>query len=202
MKYLQESAELISTLGSSVRREVYGGRVAEAAKISPEAMKLEVERARKRRLVREKKEQEKIDLSPARNLQPKSRSIHYDNMKSAMAEEMLLAMVLQEPALLDQTEALKQEMFSSPLLGKVYGQLMERHRQGLEVSAGGLTELSAEEMAHIAGFLQRRRGPINEQALRDCLQTIQDEYRSASVQTEDDLLALRNRLKQRKGRKA
>ena len=202
VKYLQESAELISTLGSSVRREVYGGRVAEAAKISPEAMKLEVERARKRRLVREKKEREKIDLSPARNLQPKSRSIHYDNMKSAMAEEMLLAMVLQEPALLDQTEALKQEMFSSPLLGKVYGQLMERHRQGLEVSAGGLTELSAEEMAHIAGFLQRRRGPINEQALRDCLQTIQDEYRSASVQTEDDLLALRNRLKQRKGRKA
>ena len=70
VKYLQESAELICTLSSSVQREVYSGRVAETAKISMEAMKMEVGRAFKRRIAREKKKQEKIDLAPAKNRQP------------------------------------------------------------------------------------------------------------------------------------
>lgn len=199
VKYLQESAELICTLPSSVQREVYSGRVAETAKISLEAMKLEVERARKRRLAREKKQQEKIDLSPARKLQPKSRSIRYDNMKSAMAEEMVLSMCLQEPALLGQAEDLREEMFSSPLLGKVFSQLAQREKQGLEVSIGGLTELTPEEMSHIAGIAQRQTGPVNEEAFRDCVRTIGREYQAGRVSTEDELLALRNKMKERKG---
>ena len=202
VKYLQESAELISTLGSSVQREVYAGRVADAAKISLEAMKLEVNRAFKHRMNREKKKQEKIDLSPAKNLQPRSRSIRYDNMKSAMAEEMVLALCLKEPALLDAAKDLKQEMFSSEVLGRAYGQLTQRHSEGLDVTLGGLTDFTSEEMSHLAGIQHRQEGPVNEQALRDCIRIIQKEYQSRRVATEEDLLALRNRLKERKGIKA
>ena len=202
VKYLQESAELISTLGSSVQREVYAGRVADHAKISLEAMKLEVNRAFKRRMAREKKKQEQIDLAPARNLQPKSRSIRYDNMKSAMAEEMLLALCLKEPALLDSAKDLKPEMFSAEVLGRAYGQLAQRHQEGLDVSLGGLTEFTSEEMSHLAGIQHRQEGPVNEQALKDCIRIIQKEYQSGCVTTEDDLLALRNRMKERKGIKA
>ena len=199
VKYLQESAELICTLPGAVQREVYGGRVAEAAKVSMEAMKLEIQRAYKRRQNREKKQQEKIDLAPARKLQPKSRSIRYDNMKSAMAEEGVLAMVLREPALLDQTKGLTAQQFSSQLLGKVYDQLSTRHAQGLEVSLAVLSDFSAEEMSHIAGILQRQQGPVNEQALSDCVRTIQAEHQQASVSSDEDILALRDKLKQRKG---
>ena len=202
VKYLQESAELISSLPSSVQREVYAGRVAEAARISIDAMKLEVDRAYKRRLAREKKKQEKIDLSPAKNLQPKSRAIRYDNMKSAMAEEMLLALCLREPALLDSTRELKPEMFSSDLLGRAFAQLSQRHREGLEVSLGGLSDFSAEEMSHIAGILQRQEGPVNEQALQDCVRTIQRKYQAGHLETADDLLAMRDKMKQSKGYKA
>ena len=199
VKYLQESAELICTLPGAVQREVYGGRVAEAAKVSMEAMKLEIQRAYKRRQNREKKQQEKIDLAPARKLQPKSRSIRYDNMKSAMAEEGVLAMVLREPALLDQTRGLNGQQFSSQLLGNVYDQLSTRHAQGLEVSLAVLSDFSAEEMSHIAGILQRQQGPVNEQALSDCVRTIQAEHQQASVSSDEDILALRDKLKQRKG---
>jgi len=199
VKYLQESAELICTLPGAVQREVYGGRVAEAAKVSMEAMKLEIQRAYKRRQNREKKQQEKIDLAPARKLQPKSRSIRYDNMKSAMAEEGVLAMILREPALLDQTKGLTAQQFSSQLLGKVYDQLSTRHVQGLEVSLAVLSDFSAEEMSHIAGILQRQQGPVNEQALSDCVRTIQAEHQQASVSSDEDILALRDKLKQRKG---
>ncbi len=202
VKYLQESAELICTLPSSVQREVYSGRVAETAKISMDAMKMEVNRAYKRRIAREKKAQEKIDLAPARNLQPKSRSIRYDNMKSAMAEEMLLSLCLQEPALLDQVGTLRENMFSSALLGKVFSQLNQRHREGLEVNISGLTDFTSEEMSHIVGITQRQQGPVNEQALQDCVRTIQREFESGKVATEEDLLAIRNKMKERKGIKA
>ena len=202
VKYLQESAELISTLGSAVQREVYAGRVAEAAKIGMDAMKMEISRAWKHRQVREKKKQEKVDLAPAKNLQPKSRNIRYDNMKSAMAEEMVLALCLREPALLDQTAGLKPEMFSSELLGRVYGQLQQRHREGLEVSLAGLEDFTSEEMSHAAGILQRQEGPVNEQALLDCVRIIQREHQAAHTATDDELMALRNRMKERKGIKA
>jgi len=202
VKYLQESAELICTLGSAVQREVYAGRVADAAKISLEAMKLEVNRAFRRRIAREKKKQEKIDLAPARTLQPRTRAIRYDNMKSARAEEVVIAQCLRQPALLDQTQDLTPEMFSVPQLGKAYGQMQQRHRAGLEVSLGGLTDFTQEEVSHIAGLLHKQEGPVNEQALRDCVRTIQYESQPAKAATNEDLLARREKMMKNKGYKA
>ena len=199
VKFLQESANLISTLGSAVQREVYGHRVAEAAKISYDSMKMEIEKAYKRRQYREKKKQESINLAPAKALQPKSRTIRYDNIKSAMAEEGVLAMILKDPALLDSAARLRGEEFSAAFLGKAFEQLRQRHASGLEVSLSVLTDLSEEEMSHIAGIAQRRQGPVNEQALSDCIRTIQGEHQRSNVSSEEDLLALRDQLKQRKG---
>ena len=201
VKYIQEAAGLLCTLSSAVSREVYGRRVADSASISYEAMKLEVDKAFKRRLSKEKKKQEQISLSPARNHQPRERTIRYDNIKSAMAEELLLALVMKEPALLDQTGELTVSAFSSPLLGRVYDQLLSRHRQGLEVSLGVLSDLSAEEMSHVAGILRRQEAPVSEEALRDCIRTIRSESRKRQVTSDDDLLALRNQVRERKGMK-
>ncbi len=201
VKYLQESADLISSLSSAVQREVYSGRVAEIAKISMEAMKMEVSRAYKRRINREKKKQEAIDLAPARNLQPKSRTIRYDNMKSAMAEEGILAQVLREPAFLDQVGTLTGTTFSSDLLGRAFDQLVVRHKEGLEVSLAVLADMTGEEMSHLTGVLQRHQGPVSEAAFQDCIRTVFAEHQAANVSTEDDLLALRNNLKERKGLK-
>ena len=199
VKYLQESADLIASLSSAVQREVYGGRVAEYAKISAEAMKLEITRAWKRRQNREKKKQEKIDLSPVQNLQPKSRTIRYDNIKSAMAEETVIAMAFHDPALLDRAADLKPGYFSSGLLGRVYQQMKQRYAQALEVSPAVLEELTSDEMSHIVSMMQRQQGPVNEQAFADCVKIICAEHQATSVSTEDDLLALQSRLKERKG---
>ena len=202
VKYIYESAELLCTLGSAVQREVYGHRVAEAAGISYDALKLEVDKAYKRRMNWEKKKQEQIDLSPAKNLQPRARSIRYDNMRSAMAEEAVLALILKEPALFAQLKDLKQEEFSSELLGRAYGQLRRRYDQALEVRLSVLEDFSGEEMSHLAGILQRQDGPVNEEALLDCVRTIRAEHQAGKVTSDDDLLAFANDLKNRKGMKA
>ena len=199
VKFLHECADLISSLSSPVQREVYGGRVAEAAKISMEAMKLEISRAWKRRQYQQKKKQEAIDLAPAKALQPKSRTIRYDNVKSAMAEECVIAQILRESALLDKTKDLQAEMFSSELLGRVYGQLQARYRQGMDVSIAVLTDLNSEEMSHITAITQRQQETVSEKALADCVRTILAEHQASNVASEDDLLALRNKLKERKG---
>ena len=201
VRYVQESAELICTLDSAIKREVYGGRVAEAAGISADAMKLEVNKAFKQRVYREKKKEEKTALDPMKALQPKERSIRYDNMKSALAEEGILAQILREPALLDSCGSLTGEQFSVPLLGKVFTQLRQRHSKGMEVSLRVLEDLSAEEMSHLAGVSQKHTGPVNETAFRDCIKIVLGEQQSRRVSTDDDLLAFRNKLKESKGTK-
>ena len=197
--FISDAAAFVSSLSNAVQREIYGKRAADAAGISYEAMKIEVDKAFKRRVYREKKKQEKIDLSPAKNLQPKTRSFHYDNMKSAMAEEAVLSLIIREPALLDLSRNLEPEQFSCPLLGKVYGQLRDRFQEGLELSVSCLNDLEAEEMSHIVGLVQRNQGPISEQAYRDCVSTILAENQSSHIETAQDLLDFRNKMKERKG---
>ncbi len=199
VRFLHDCADLISSLSSPVQREIYGGRVAEVAKISPEAMKMEIGRAWKRRQAQQKKKQEAIDLAPARALQPKSHTIHYENVKSAMAEECIIAQVLREPALLDKTKTLQAEMFSCELLGRVYGQLRQRHEAGMDVSIAVLADLSSEEMSHITAITQRQQAVVSEEALTDCVRTILAEHQSSSVTSEEDLRALQRKLKERKG---
>ena len=202
VKFISEAAELVSSLGNAVQREVYGNRVAEAGKISPDAMKIEVEKAVRRRQFKEKKKQERIDLAPAIAAQPKSRTIRYDNIKSAMAEEIVLAQCLSDAAMIAETEGLKPEEFSSPLLGRVFEQLQQQSRQGMVPSVAGLTDFTGEEMAHIAGILQRNPGPVSEQAMRDSIQVIRQMHEFKTADTKDTLMELQRKLQESKGIKA
>ena len=43
---------------------------------------------------------------------------------------------------------------------------------------------------------------MNEAALHDCIRIIRAEHQKKQVSSDDDLLALRNKLKERKGMKA
>jgi len=122
-------------------------------------------------------------------------------MKSAMAEEGILSQIFREPALLDACKNLKGSDFSVPLLGRVYDDLRSRYSEGLEVSLSVL-QLSTEEMSHVAGITQRQQSTVNADAFKDCVSTVLAEHQSAGVATDDDLMALRNKLKERKGTKA
>ena len=63
-------------------------------------------------------------------------------------------------------------------------------------------ELTAEEMSHVAGITQRSQGTVNADAFKDCVATVLSQHQSAEVATDDDLMALRDKLKERKGTKA
>ena len=60
-------------------------------------------------------------------------------------------------------------------------------------------ELTPEEMSHVAGITHRHQGTVNRDAFLDCVRTVLAQYQSAGVSTDEDLMALRNKLKERKG---
>ncbi len=190
IEFLHEATGLVASLSSAVEREVYGGRAAQAAGISADAMAQEVKKELRRRIYKEKKKQERHDLAPAANLQPNQRGLRYDNIRSAAAEEGVLRLVLLEPALLEQVQGLTGAEFSAPLLGKVFDLLRDRHADGRGVHLGGLANtLTAEEMSHLARVTDR---PENlghaQQALKDYIAIIRMERLKQQGGTDEELL--------------
>ena len=111
----------------------------------------------------------------------------------------MVSMVLRAPEMTRSVPGLSGSRFSCSLLGRVFDQIRSREEQGLEVSAAVLEDLTPDEAAHIAGILQRQDNPVSQQALSDCANTILTENQLASMNPSEDLMALRQKLKERKG---
>lgn len=202
VEFLKEVVGVIAGLHSPVEREVYGARCAELAGISSEAMGQEVKRELSRRIRKEQKQQERRDLTPAAQLQPRERSLRYQNIRSARAEEGVLRLALLDPELLRDAEVLTEEAFSAPLLGKAFRLLRDRWRGGLAVSLPALTaELESGEMSHLAGVLDQPESLQNgRQAMRDYIEIIENEAGKRRLEGDKDaLLAVQKKLLEKKG---
>ena len=200
-QYLQAAAEIIASLASPVEREIYGNRAADAAGLSHEAMAQEVDRLRKKRRWEARKQEERQNLVPTRNLQPKERSLRYTNIRSARAEEGILRTVLLDDEFFHRLEDLDAGQFSSPLLGKAYGILKERWQAGRPVTLAALDgAFTPEEMDHLTAVAQAPQ-PMHTAAaaLADFKQTVLAESRGTEIRSGEDLAALRETLKQKKG---
>ena len=200
--YCEEISELLSSLPNAVEREIYATRAAEVAKITPEAMKLEVQRAFKRRVSREKKAALRKDLTPAAQLQPKERSLRYENVRSARAEEGILRLLLLDDSLFPSEPPLRESHFSSPLLGRVFALLWQARADGRAVSLNVLTEaLSSEEASHVTSICQQPESLQNApQALADYIRIVKTEAdKRAGGGNIDPLLAATEKYKDKKG---
>lgn len=200
VEFLRACAALLATLPSPVEREVYGGRMAALAGVSPETMAQEVQREGKRRLRQAQKQQERRDLTPAVQLQPRSYGIRYENLRSARAEEGVLRLMLLEPELIREVPDLRAEQFSSPLLGKVYTLLRRRLEAGHSVQLSTLAgELEPQEMSHLAAILEQPESLANSrQALHDYIAILETEAAKRGDGEVDPLLAAREKFREKK----
>ena len=197
--YCEEISQLLSSLPNAVEREIYTARAAEAARISPEAMTLEVRQAFKRRAAREKKAALRRDLNPAAQIQPRERSLRYENLRSARAEEGILRLLLLDDSLFPQEPPLLESQFSSPLLGRVYSLLWQAKQEGRPVALGTVFDsLNPEEASHITAVCQQPESAQNARhALADYIRIVQTEAeKRAGGGTIDPLLAATEKYKQ------
>ncbi len=197
--YCGEVSELLASLPSAVEREIYTGRAAEAAGITAEAMKLEVQRSFKRRIAREKRAELRKDLNPAMALQPKERSLHFENMRSAEAEKGILRLLLTDDTLFSNAMPIPPERFSSSLLSRAYQRLWEVHAAGSRPMISSLGEkFSREEIDCLTAVCQE---PVStqhaQQALTDYIDVINSEADKRTAQ-DDPLLAAMEKFKNKK----
>ncbi len=199
--FLQEAALLVSTLPSAVEREIYGGHAAQTAEVSPETMKMEVDRALKSRLRKERKRQERRELSTAQ-LQPRARTLRYENIRSARAEEGLLRLLMLDPSLVKQMEGITGEEFTSSLLGRAFDRLRGLAEEGLSTQLAVLAEgFSGEEMDHLAQVAAQPESVAHSsRAIEDYISLIRGErlLRGGGADEADLLLAAQRRFQQKK----
>ena len=92
VEFAKQAAELISTYSTAVERELYGGKAAQMAGLTPEVMKLEIGKAYKKRISIAKKTKEKQSLDAARWLGADIIVIHTGSAaKISRGEAMQLA---------------------------------------------------------------------------------------------------------------
>lgn len=196
--YAGEMAEELCKLENAVERDVYTNRAAQTAGLSPEAMKLEVQRAFKRRVARDRKMRERQELNLSRTLQPTERAIRYDDLRSAMAEEGVIRLLMQDDGLFPAEPPLREDEFSSPLLGRIYSELW-RCRGGSSMAALSAA-LTPEEMSHLTTLLQKPESAANApQALADYIRIIREECAKRSGRSAMDALsAARDTYKDKK----
>lgn len=202
--YGGEISALIASLSNAVEREVYAGRAAETAGISRTAMLTEVERARKKQRGQERRTLQRENLNTAALRQPRDRTIRYEDLRSAMAEEGIIRLLLLDGTLADKCRGLNPEDFSSPFLGRMYRLLMEARDEGRALTAAALAaRCTPEEMSHLSGVLQKPESLAHaDKALEDYIQIIRRSAEKRQGETPDDpLLAAVEKYKADKQRK-
>ncbi len=195
VEYLREACRLIASLDSPVEREVWSRRAAEAAGIRPESVIQETERSRKKRLSGEKKRYERASARPVAQAQPQEKSLRYENVVSARAEEGIVRLLIQDPALIDEC-TLDEGEFSSPFLQGLYAALRRRKREGASLNPAAL--LSNLEEGQAALLTQILQAPVAsgsaKEALKDCVQVVHGEY----VKRSGDLAAIAELMKNKR----
>ena len=199
-EFARESAGMLAGLDSPVEREVYAGQVAELTGIGKPALLQEIGRARNSKLWAAKKKQTRRDMTPVTQVQPKARQMRYENTRSARAEEGILRLLMLDGGLIRETAGLEPEQFSSQYLGKIYAVLRRRLLEGRAIQLGMLEgELEREEIELLAEILRQPEAlEHGTKALADYRAILEAEGMKKQVTDETDLLALRDKLRQKK----
>lgn len=201
-EFARAGAEVISQLESPVEREVHAGQLAQTTGVGKDALLQEIQRCRRKRFYQAKKKQERRDLTPVNQIQPKSRQMRYDNPRSARAEEGILRLLMLDSSLARQISDLTPADFTAPVLGKIYGVLRDRMDQGRSLQLGALEgELSGEEISLLAEIMGRPASLENGAAAMADYRSVMETERMKQQTTTDEavLLAARDNYRKKKG---
>lgn len=177
VRFLHEAAECVSRIENAVEREVYAGRAARMAKVTMDAMEIEVKRALSIRRKKQQSEEKRELRSVVKAVQPRDRALQYQNVRSARAEEGIIRLIFADDSLIDEISAhITPQAFSAQVLQKIYAHALTLHRQGHHVTIASFEGyLEGNEMQHLASVIDGARVNTTHwrQALEDYINTIE-----------------------------
>lgn len=178
VRFLHEAAETLARIDNAVEREVYAGRAAKMAKVTIDAMELEVKRALAIRRKKQNSDEKREIRSVFKSVQPRDRALQYQNVRSARAEEGIIRLIFADDSLIEEISArIGPQEFTAQVLQKVFAHALTLHREGHRVNIASFEGyLENNEMQHLASVLNS--GHVNtanwQQALYDYINTIEN----------------------------
>lgn len=202
--FLREAAGIIAALENPVEQDVYTTSTAKLADVTPQAFAQEVRNAHNRQKWQAKRQMHREVRAPAQAAQPKERKIHFDNIKSARAEQGILALLFSDASLMEEMRRqLKPQDFSSPELGKMYGYASALYHTGRNITVSAMEPmLEPEEVELLAAAVQTQiPADTRHQAMEDYIRIIREQKLSAdsAEMGEDPLLRKAQMQRKKKG---
>ncbi len=190
IEFAKETSQMIATLPSAMEREVYAGRISMITDIAKDAVMQDVNRAYKINISKIKKKQQRKIAVPTQDAQPKSRQLRYENVRSALAEEGVIRLLMLDNSLFQNVDHMKSQSFSSPFLGKVFEEFCQQNKDGRKLSFDSLTSmLSSEEMSHLVSVLNKPESlKRSSETLKEYISIIESEYIASGGLSDDDIL--------------
>ena len=196
LEYLRAVCTMLAEIASPVEREVWCSRAAAGCGVTADALKQEVERQRKRNLKNSRKQYERSLTRPTRNAQPQEKKLRYDDIRSAVAEEGVIRLLLLDPGMIQEC-SLEAEEFTSPVLRRLYEDLRRRQKEGRSVTPSALAAGMEEgEAALLTELLNKpESGGQARETLRDYTDVIRQEKIMKSGDLQEIALLMRKKNK-------
>jgi DNA primase len=200
--YLKDAAKILSTIENPVELAVYITRVAETGKVDPSVLEEESNQVKKEKRKNDRRKLRQQTLRPSLSVQPKARELRYDNVRSAVAEEKLLTLLIGDISFMATAQQyLLPEHFSSETLGKTYQVLLSLYKSNRPFSMALLSQsLTVYEMDHIGSILVKAVPEGDKmQALMDYIEVILGESEKKDLDRKELLLYEWKKMKEKKG---
>ena len=152
--YLKEAANLLASIYNPIERDVYASKTAHDLGISKDAFLLQIKSVIKRRQQKEKRK-DTLKIAAAEPVGAPPDPERSRNLKAAVIEERILAILLKNPDyFMDISHKLKEEDFVTQSNRKIYAVLAERLQEQKAIDLGYLGAFFDEgEMARITGLM-------------------------------------------------
>ena len=199
-EYARAAAALLARLDSPVEQEVFAAQVSQRTGIGKQALMQEIRQARNRTVRAAKRKQDRRDLTPLNQVQPRDRQLRYENPRSARAEEGILRLLMLDGSLAGRLDGLSAADFSSPHLGRIYTVLLDRLARGRSVQLGALEgELEPEAINLLAEILRQPASLAGaDKALADYRAVLdREKWKGQANEDEAALLAARDTIRKK-----
>lgn len=203
--FLRDAAQELARIDNAIEREVYIGRAAKMANISMDAIQIEVKRVMELRFQKKKNEIRREIRAPIASAQPKDRTLQFQNVKSARAEEGILALLFADQSLISYVrERISPEQFTAPALAEIYRDMLKLQEQGSLFTAAAFEGQLTEGEMNLLSSIMTQPVPTSrrEKALDDYidivrLQQLRQET-TGKTSGEDPLTAFARQQKEKK----
>ena len=181
-----EICEYISEFSSSVERDVYIAALAKKLELSPDALKNDVERMRRRKINELKNKNFNSIKMDAMGIGDRTNPDAAKNIRATAAEEGILGLILMFDEYRDGIENGKYSLAPSDFLSEFHRRVFEKIMEIHKTEGGFLFSLlgeffSPDEMGRIQGIERKRRTLTQngEDVLIECIRTLKNEKNAA-----------------------